>query len=342
MSRKKRIGLLFGGVSPEHEIYSDAAQRIYHSFSQHHHIQLIKIKRTGHWVEIDGFDTARERPFNLSTAKVDVVFLSTMDLVQPALDAFHIPYTASDPFASMTCLDKDLCKRYLSSIGMTSTPYLVFQKGEPINFDKILTHLKLPWFVKPARQGSSLGVSKVRAMSQLQSATELAFSYNDKILIEQGVEHIAEVCCGVLGNKSPKVASALGILPDIPDFLDFDLKYSNDPRGTSQIPANLATETVNAIRTQSLQIFETLQCKGMARMDYFLKADGSFLLNEVNHMPCLGPHSTYPRLWSASGVTYPQLLEQLIQYAIQKKINHYENSTFIDNPTIGHMSQLGR
>ena len=233
-----------------------------------------------------------------------------------------IPYVGCDTLSSAVCMDKAVTHSLLNNFGIEQAHYLWFfahryqdpQGREKIR-NKILQRLTFPIFVKPANAGSSVGVSKVSSLEELDAAVEKAIAEDGKIVVEEGIEG-QEVECAVLGNDFPEV-SIVGEIGASAEFYDYDDKYKN---GTSQlyIPARLPEETAQEIRKTAVRAYRMLGCKGFARVDFFVrKSDGKVLLNELNTLPGFTAISMYPKLWETCGLEGPALIDRLIQCALE-------------------------
>jgi D-alanine-D-alanine ligase len=239
--------------------------------------------------------------------------------LQGLLELAGIPYVGSGVFASAAAMDKAHMKRLLSASGLLSPAYAVAHAGRPIPADA--TNLGWPVFVKPARGGSSIGISKVAGREDLDAALAEAFRHDPKVLVEVAVVG-REIECGVLagpGGGPPEASLPAEIrLASGIDFYDFDAKYMPESGTEFDIPPNLSGEVIDQVRTAAIKAFEALDCEGLARVDFFLADDGRLLVNEVNTMPGFTPASMFPQMWAATGVDYPSLVARLIDDAITR------------------------
>jgi D-alanine-D-alanine ligase len=225
-------------------------------------------------------------------------------------------------------MDKDVAKRLLRDAGIPIVPFLVFrylEKGK-ISFEAIKKGLGLPFFVKPANLGSSVGVYKVHSENEFDNAIKDAFAYDQKILIEKGI-NAREIECGVLGNEEMK-ASVLGEIIPHHEFYDYAAKYLDEEGAGLQIPAELAQEHVKMIQDLAIKTCRALGVEGMARVDFFLDRDTSEVyVNEINTIPGFTSISMYPKLWQESGVSYQELVNQLISLAMARQSREDSLST---------------
>ena len=239
--------------------------------------------------------------------------------IQGLLEMAGVPYVGSGVLASAAAMDKVFTKIVLAAAGVAVAPYRVAHRDRP-TFNLDVERLGLPLFVKPARAGSSVGISKVAAIEDLPDALKLAFEYDSKVLVEQAVLG-RELECGVLQDADGRISASLPaeirLHPDF-DWYSFDAKYLDDA-SDFDIPAEVGQATVAAVRQLSCQVFQALDCAGLARVDFFLTPASQLVVNEVNTMPGFTSISMYPKMWAASGVSYPELLDRLIATALARQ-----------------------
>jgi D-alanine-D-alanine ligase len=241
--------------------------------------------------------------------------------MQGLLQHLNLPYVGPDVAGSAVAMDKDMAKRLLSEAGIPNAKFCVVHKHAraAVRWAEVQAQLKLPIFVKPARQGSSVGVSKVTDEASFYRALDHAFEFDTKVVIEQGVVG-REIECAVLGNESPQ-GSAIGeVVPPEGGFYDYDAKYIDADGAKLYLPApNMDTATVERVQLLAARTCQVLGCEGLSRVDFFLQPDGELLVNEVNTLPGFTKISMYPSLWRLSGIAYPDLIHQLLQLAISRK-----------------------
>lgn len=246
--------------------------------------------------------------------------------VQGLLETANVGYVGSGVLSSAVAMDKAAMKLMLANHGIPIAPYEVVHDGEwRLGSQRVQARiefaLELPVFVKPARAGSSIGISKVKQWADLPAAIEVARQHDPKVIVEQGVDGI-EVECGVLGGgrDQPAQSSALAQITVTQgrDFYDFEAKYLNDA-AILTVPADIAESTAVQVRDIAIRSFEALECEGLARVDFFVLTNGSIVVNEVNTMPGFTPHSMFPRMWAHSGVTYAALIDRLLQLALHRE-----------------------
>ena len=215
-------------------------------------------------------------------------------------------------------MDKDVMKRLLREAGIPIADFLVFTRAskEQIDYGSITNRLGLPLFIKPANLGSSVGVNKASNKSQFRSAIDDAFKYDHKILIEENISG-REIECSVLGNDDP-IASLPGEVLPAHEFYSYEAKYIDENGAAIEIPAKLPENIIKEIQTLAVKAFKSLCCEGMARVDLFLTDDNRIILNEINTIPGFTNISMYPKLWEASGISYTELINRLIQLAIDR------------------------
>jgi D-alanine-D-alanine ligase len=238
-------------------------------------------------------------------------------ILQGILEGVGIPYIGPDVLGSSLCMDKDAAKKMLTSQGIPVAKGICLHQNEEsdISFEEIRAELGLPLFVKPCHAGSSVGVSKAKCKESFYAALEKAFQYDKKILIEEAIVG-REIECAVLGNANPN-ASVLGEIIT-QDFYSFEAKYINDTEAQLIIPALVDNDTESKIQKAAIQTFKALCCEGIARVDFFLKQDNQFVVNEVNTLPGFTSISMYPKLWEASGLAMPELLDKMVSLAIER------------------------
>jgi D-alanine-D-alanine ligase len=347
-----RVGILFGGKSAEHEISLLSAKNVIDALDKtKYEPVLIGIDKSGRWLmnepsqfllnssnpklialnKSDSRDVAlvpqsQGRLTSLDHGRldttVDVVFpilhgpFGEDGTIQGLLKLANVPFVGAGVLGSAVGMDKDVMKRLLRDAGIPISKFLVFRHGEQPDFNHVARELGLPLFVKPANLGSSVGISKVKDAAEFHKAIAQAFRYDTKILIEQAVQG-REIECAVLGNEEP-IASVPGEIIPNREFYDYDAKYVDENGARLEAPAKLPPETVKRVQELAIHTFKALNCEGMGRVDLFLKADGTLLVNEINTIPGFTRISMYPRLWGLSGISYTELIDRLIQLAFER------------------------
>jgi D-alanine-D-alanine ligase len=346
---KIRIAVLFGGRSGEHEVSLVSGTSVIKNLDKDkYEVIPIGITKQGRWITgpdamklLKSGKTPKEsnaiispEPQDLSTESnkivnslghIDVVFpvlhgpYGEDGTVQGFLELTGLPYVGCGVLSSAVSMDKVMQKKVLDSENIKQTPYVWFWSKEWEQRKKeILNNLSLsyPVFVKPPNMGSSVGVSKVNNKEDLVGAVEEAIQYDRKVIIEQGVKGVREIEVAVLGNREPKASVAGEIIPSN-DFYDYNAKYV-DGKTDEKIPADLPEEVSKEIQDIAIKTYKALDAEGMARVDFMLSDDGNIYLNEINTIPGFTSISMYPKLWEASGISYPELLDELIRLAIER------------------------
>ncbi|MGE7772154.1 D-alanine--D-alanine ligase [Viridibacillus arvi] len=345
---KKKLGLLYGGKSAEHDVSLSTARAVTQALNfDKFDVFPIFITREGEWRKGDqltapvesieqlqlGKGTQDSIPNDVSSfllnkdeKEFDVIFPllhgtnGEDGTVQGLLEVLNLPYVGNGVLASSAGMDKVVMKQLFEHAGLKQVPYVYFirkewNKNQDALIAKMEEELTWPMFVKPANLGSSVGISKASNREELIKAIDLASKYDRKIIVETGIV-AREVEIGVLGNDSPKV-SVPGEIKPVTDFYDYDSKYNDNNTGLI-IPAPVTTDVVERMKDMAIRAFKVLDCSGLVRADFFVTAEDDIIINEVNTMPGFTPVSMYPILWQNTGVTYSDLIEQLIDLAIER------------------------
>ena len=345
------VALLFGGKSPEHEVSFRSAKNIFKALDTDTYTPiLIGVSYSGSWHVIDPVEfmrmdslparntltplalvpgKANKQLIDLDTGKplpsIDVVFpiihgpMGEDGTLQGLLRHLDIPFVGPDVCGSAVAMDKDVAKRLLREADLLVAEGRAFTSSsrEALDFAALRNQLGLPLYIKPANMGSSVGVSKVETLDEFQKAVELAFTYDVKIIVEQGIEG-RELECAVMGNEVPETTRVGEVVLDS-KFYDYASKYAGESEAQVLIPApNLSEEELAKLILVARSAYQTLCCEGMARVDMFLCPDGSVYVNEVNTLPGFTSISMYPQLWQDTGLGYSQLLDHLIQLALDR------------------------
>jgi D-alanine-D-alanine ligase len=246
--------------------------------------------------------------------------------IQGLLEMADVRYVGSGVLASAVGMDKHYMKAVLAEAGLPVLPYEVVTdrqwRTDPDRCRRAVAGLGYPVFVKPCRGGSSIGISKVHDADELDAAVEEARRWDPKVLVEASAGPAArELECGVLerlDGRAPDASVVAEIVVEGHEFYDFAAKYLPEERTRLDVPAELDETVAKEIRTLAVQAFEALSCEGLARVDFFQLADGRVVLNEINTMPGFTPTSMFPRMWAASGLAYPDLVDRLLRLALQR------------------------
>ena len=380
MTRKIRVGLVFGGRSCEHEVSLSSARSVFEAIDRgKYDLTLIHIAKNGEWRlpaggaagrRLAGSGAAAEMPADApggepppiltggdggdtlpilvgypdggrllakepggagphAATNLDVVFpllhgpFGEDGTVQGLLELAGVPYVGAGVLGSATAMDKAMMKRAFRAEGLPMVEYVVVRRSEwRRDADRIRAEaqarLGYPMFVKPANLGSSVGVHRIDDADAFPRFVEDAASYDTRVLIEAAALECHEVECAVLGNDEPR-ASIVGEIVPSREFYDYDAKYVDDA-SELLIPAPLPPETAERVRELSIAAFRAVDARGLARVDFFVERAGErrVYVNEVNTMPGFTPISMYPKLWEASGIPYPELIDRLIRLAIEE------------------------
>ena len=257
---------------------------------------------------------------------VDVVFpvlhgpFGEDGTVQGAAEIAGVPYVGSGVLGSAAAMDKDVAKRLMRDSGLPIARFLSFGQGDAPSFDAVAAELGRPVFVKPARLGSSVGISKAGTREEFVKAIAGAFRHDRKILVEEYVRG-REIECGVLEDEDGSLtASPPGeIVPsNRHGFYTYEAKYIDEEGAAIKVPADLAPGVSDKVRKLSIEAFRALGCEGLARVDFFLREDGKLMVNEVNTLPGFTNISMYPKMMEALGISYPELVDRLIRHALAR------------------------
>ena len=328
----RRVAVLMGGRSSEHEISLASARSVMDALDPlRYEVVAIEIGRNGRWELAAGTPDKIESGSSLPVPAAGNALTTTLSEVEVVLPILHgpfgedgtvqgllelagVPYVGAGVAASAVCMDKDLMKAVLRANGIAVTPSVTLRDGAPPEHP-----FPYPVFVKPARLGSSVGISKVGAPDGLAAAVELARRHDDKVLIEEGISG-TEVECGVLGNRSP-VASMPGEIVahgfSGEDWYDYSAKY-DDGGMELLVPPRISDDHARRVQEISIDAFVATECEGMARVDCFVTDGGEVLVNELNTIPGFTATSVYAKLFEASGVPYDELLDRLIELALER------------------------
>jgi D-alanine-D-alanine ligase len=237
--------------------------------------------------------------------------------VQGLLKLAELPFVGPGVLGSAAGMDKDVMKRLLREGGVPIGKFLVLRDWESIpSFADITAGLGSPVFVKPSNMGSSVGISRVHDEESFRAALNEAFAYDTKVILEENIPG-REIECSVLGNEEPR-ASLPGEVKASRDFYSYEAKYLDSAGAALEIPAKLPDTKVKEIQALAVKTFRILECQGLSRVDFFMKEDGTVLVNEINTMPGFTKISMYPKLWEASGITYTELITELIELALAR------------------------
>jgi D-alanine-D-alanine ligase len=347
--KKLRVGIIYGGRSGEHEVSVVSAASIFKHLNRAKYDPVpVLIEKSGQWVlggkapEVlsagavnDTRPAGALQPTEPSAAVAgsgfDVIFpvlhgpYGEDGTVQGLLELANVPYVGAGVLGSAVGMDKAVMKTLFAAAGLPIVPHLTVLRREWEKDSASLTrraadHLRFPLFVKPANLGSSVGISRAASPADFGAAMELAFQFDRKAVVEAAVPHTREIECAVLGNDDPEASIPGEVVVTHRDgFYSYDAKYLDPEGATLRIPADLPSATADQVRRVSVEAFRALELSGMARVDFLLNGDtGDLYLNEVNTIPGFTAISMYPKMWEASGLPYPALLDRLIALALER------------------------
>lgn len=349
---KRKVTLVFGGKSPEHEISIRSATSLFAAFDRsENEVRCVYVNRDGAFyaMPVESFPPelkkqytpeelnaeilhvipGKEQPFQTETGVLETDFIFSIlhgqngedGSFQGMLQLLNLPFAGCDIFSSALCMDKTAVKPVLESAGIRNAKYIILEAGHPdlsTNTEKIKNgDLGFPVFVKPSRLGSSVGVSKVKNPGELNSALSTAFGYDSLVLVEEMIQG-REVECAVLGNERPRASEIGEIVPD-DSVYSFDSKYEDPDAAKLLMPAPLDPQTSARLKEFAVKCYRALYCEGFARVDMFLTQSGNIYLNEINTLPGFTDISMYPALWKVSGIETPDLLNEIISLGMQRQ-----------------------
>ena len=345
----RRIAIIFGGQSPEHEISVLSARNVVDALDDNLWTAIpLAVATDGQW--LTETHSASVLSSHKKTVENNGVSLNGVPLIESGLDilknctaAFplihgktgedgtlqgllemaNIAYAGSGVSASILGMDKSLSKAIWQAAGLPIARMIVLKKesipgSESAISTRISNEIGYPCYVKPSRGGSSIGISKVQSEKQLHQAIALASQWDNKILIEEFIDG-QEIECAIIGNGNPKAASCLGEVSSLNNFYDYDSKYS--PNSTTQIyiPARISENIAGKLRDLAVNAYTSIGCKGFARVDFFVNKQEQIVLSEINTIPGFTKTSLFPRLWEASGLSYSAMLTQILELALRRK-----------------------
>jgi D-alanine-D-alanine ligase len=356
---KKLVAVLFGGKSAEHEVSLKSAKNVIQMIDRDHYdVVAIGIDKEGKWflgdearllIDEENPDLAKlnragsdlvVQPGSPESAlapieggalsrPIDVVFpvlhgpYGEDGAVQGMLKLAGLPHVGAGVLGAAVGMDKDVMKRLLCAAGIANARFRTIrshQRGD-IDFDELAAELGTPMFIKPANLGSSVGIHKVRTAEEFSAGLDDAFSWDRKVIVEELITG-REVECSILGNENPR-ASVVGeiVTQGDHDFYSYDAKYIDESGAALNIPADLEPEIAERVRTLSIEVYEVLECAGLARVDSFVTPAGEIFVNEINTLPGFTNISMYTKLWEATGMSQTDLIAELLRLAIERHAN---------------------
>ncbi|MEK7410134.1 MAG: D-alanine--D-alanine ligase family protein [Actinomycetota bacterium] len=352
--QRTHVIVLFGGESAEHDVSCVTAAHVLRALDPNRYrITAVGITRIGKWVlateatkalaagpsQIPERLAAEGEPTSITpiierarsdehTVVIPLLHgpMGEDGTVQGVLELANVAYVGSGVLGSAVAMDKAVAKQLLAANHIAQADYVSLRDGSVTGaaIGEAIERLGLPLFVKPANMGSSIGVSKARTLDEVRSAITHALAYDEWVLLEEAVAG-REIEVAILGNREPRASVPGEIIPSH-EFYDYEDKYLVDGAALV-VPARLGFELTREVQEQALRIFRILRAEGMARVDFFYEENGrGFLCNEINTIPGFTPISMYPKLWQASGLTYSQLLDELISLALERHARRRRNT----------------
>lgn len=348
---KKKVALIFGGKSAEHEVSINSAKNIYKAIDQKKYEPvLLGISKQGTWYQFSSDDVFRthksledaqlknenvislishqEKPFifslkNQEKSSLDCAFpiihgtMGEDGTLQGFFKIVNLPFVGCSVLSSAIGMDKEFMKRLMTEAGIANSKYVLLKKNETVAYADVVKKIGSPFFIKPANAGSSVGVHKIKTAADYQTKLKDSFLYDHKVIAEEFIEG-REIECSVMGlNHQPK-ASLPGELIVKHEFYSYEAKYIDANGAEIVIPARLEEKQTQQIRDLAVKTFKALGCDGMTRVDFFLKKNGETYVNEINTLPGFTQISMYPKMWEASGLSYENLISELIELAFSK------------------------
>lgn len=335
----KRLGIIFGGRSGEHEVSLLSAASVIEAVDKNRYeLVMVGITREGRWKLYEGpVSDIPSGAWEQSAKEIEISSLGTLiDFAFPVLhgpygedgtiqglfEMLDLPYAGCGVLASALCMDKVSAKKIFEEAGLPTSRYVLLYREElEEDIDKaadiVEEELSYVVFVKPSNMGSSVGISKVRNRKELKKALLAAARYDRRIIVEEGI-NCREVETGVIGNYDPQVAEVGEIVAKL-DFYDYTAKYTDDAGTEISVPASLPERTYEKIRRFAKEAYMATDCSGFARIDFFVeKNTGEVFINEINTIPGFTKYSMFPVMWQAAGVSFTELIERIVEFGYER------------------------
>jgi D-alanine-D-alanine ligase len=366
-NQRLHVGLIYGGPSPEHDVSIASARNVFGAFdTDQYRVTPIWIDLEGRWHVEDTtaavFHNPNVAPTSsggrplLSPADDDIKILSgqwnpengmaqlkslSLDVAFPMLhgkngedgriqglfQTLDLPYVGASVLSSAACMDKEVTKRLLRDSGHPIVPFRTLRTSDHFSFENATDHLGKTLFIKPASSGSSIGTSKVENEEEYAQAVAKAFSYDSKVLVETAIAG-REIECSVIGNEEPRTAVP-GEIVLTSDFYTYEAKYTDPNAAHMEVPADISNSVSNRVRSLAGDAYSTLGCEGMARVDFFLTPEQDLLINEINTIPGFTERSMFPVMWENTGLPLDDLINTLIQLALDRHQQDAHSKTTI-------------
>lgn len=356
-NNKINLAIVFGGKSAEHEVSLQSAKNILEAAKKDkYNIFLIGIDKGGKWYYFENHDFLKNKTdmtyIDLSAEGKEISFtigntekqffinsthqyLPKIDVIFPIVhgtngedgsfqgffNLLNIPYVGADVLGSSVGMDKDVMKKLFVEANLPIGKFISINKTEieTITEEKVKSELGFPVFVKPANMGSSIGVTKASNFKELRDSISTALKFDSKVVIEEFIKG-REVECAVLGNYEVQASTIGEIITNSKshDFYSYEAKYLDENGAILQIPAKLDSDVINELREKAVEVFKVLNCFGIARVDFFVTDNNQIFINEINTLPGFTKISMYPKLWEYSGVKYSDLIDRLVELAVER------------------------
>lgn len=350
---KKNIAIICGGKSPEHEISIRSVKNVIEALDRNRfEATVIGISKEGSWYHFSNLDSLKDikslsdknKPSGLAAASlmvfqgepilyliesgkkinVDAAFpvmhgsFGEDGTIQGLIRMMGLPLVGCDVFASAAGMDKEVMKRLFREAGIPAARYKLITEHKKISYQDLIKDLGTPFFIKPANAGSSVGVHKIKSEEDYNKKLKDSFMYDTKVLAEEFIDG-REIECSVMGHTYGAKASIAGEIVPQHEFYSYEAKYLDDNGALIKIPADLRPDTLKKVQEIAIKVYETMLCEGMTRVDFFVtKKGGDVYVNELNTIPGFTSISMYPKMWEASGISYKNLITQLIDLAFEK------------------------
>ena len=348
---KKNVALIFGGKSAEHEVSLRSAKNVADALDKNEFdFTLIGISTDGSWYRFPDMSvftnvkiedahlppqaepvaliSSKGRPSlyslkNHSQTNLDCAFpimhgtMGEDGTIQGLFKMVQLPFVGCGVWSSAAGMDKEVMKRLLIEASVPTAKYLLLTPYQDITYEKIVATLGSPFFIKPANAGSSVGVHKVKSAEDFKTQLKDAFQFDYKVLAEEFIQG-REIECSVMGhNHDPKASLPGEIIPQH-EFYSYEAKYVDDNGALLKIPAELSPDIVQSIQKLAKKTYQVMGCDGLTRVDFFLRKDGSLIINEINTIPGFTKISMYPKMWEATGLKYSNLISELIKLGLER------------------------
>ncbi|MGE0633565.1 MAG: D-alanine--D-alanine ligase family protein [Pseudobdellovibrionaceae bacterium] len=353
MSPKKKVMIFFGGQSPEHEVSVNSTRNVAAALDKNKYdFQLLGISKEGSWhlfkdaSILDKISSVRSHEaasvselvtmaningkgklISLKNPQTqfsfDIAFpvmhgaLCEDGSIQGLFDLMNLPYVSCGVLGSAVCMDKDVMKRLFRDAEIPSAKFVVLTPDKPLTFATLEKELGVPFFIKPANAGSSVGVHKIKSQADFEKNLKDAFHFDRKVLAETFVAG-REVECSVLGHWNKPRTSVPGQIIPNHEFYSYEAKYIDPNGAATKIPADLDQTTAQKVQEWAIKAFQVLCCEGMARVDFFVTPKNEVYINELNTLPGFTKISMYPKMWEASGLKYSDLITELVELGLQE------------------------